>query len=223
MSSKPALKLDWCSHEAAKFAVEHWHYSKTMPIGKLCKIGVWEDSKFIGCVMYGLGANRQMASALCDPEHACELVRIALSSHKSPVSRIVSISLAMLRKKCPKLKVIVSYADKRQGHHGGVYQAGGWAFIGESQKTTEWFHGGRWKHNREMTGGPFGKKRRLATEGIPNRVAEGKLKYVMPLDEEIKRTVDPLRKPYPKRVRSVDSDTSTIHAEEGGANPTRTL
>ena len=26
--SKPTLKLDWCSHEAAKYAVEHWHYSK---------------------------------------------------------------------------------------------------------------------------------------------------------------------------------------------------
>jgi hypothetical protein len=74
-----------------------------------------------------------------------------------------------------------------------------------------------------MTGGPFGKKRRLATDDIPKRVVDGKLKYVMPLDEDMKRTVEPLRKPYPKRVRSVDSDTSTIHAEEGGANPTRTL
>jgi hypothetical protein len=29
MSSKPVLKLDWCSHAAAKYAVEHWHYSGT--------------------------------------------------------------------------------------------------------------------------------------------------------------------------------------------------
>ena len=26
MSDKPVLKLDWCSHAAAKYAVEHWHY-----------------------------------------------------------------------------------------------------------------------------------------------------------------------------------------------------
>lgn len=45
----------------------------------------------------------------------------------------------------------------------------------------------------------------------------------MPLDEAMKKQIEPLRKPYPKRVRSVDSDTSAIHAEIGGANPTRTL
>ena len=28
MSSKPKLHIDWCSHEAAKFAVMNWHYSK---------------------------------------------------------------------------------------------------------------------------------------------------------------------------------------------------
>ena len=45
--SKPVLKLDWCSHEAATFAVMHWHYSKAMPKSKLAKVGVWEDGKFI--------------------------------------------------------------------------------------------------------------------------------------------------------------------------------
>ena len=51
------LRLDWCSYKAAKHAVMNWHYSKTMPIGKLVKIGVWEDDKFIGVVIFGLGAS----------------------------------------------------------------------------------------------------------------------------------------------------------------------
>ena len=49
MSQKPTLKIDWASHEAAKFACVNWHYSKCLPIGKLVKVGVWEDSKYIGC------------------------------------------------------------------------------------------------------------------------------------------------------------------------------
>ena len=48
MSDKVDLRLDWCSYEAAKYAVEHWHYSKRMPKSKLAKIGVWEDGEFIG-------------------------------------------------------------------------------------------------------------------------------------------------------------------------------
>ena len=51
------LHLDWCSYEAAKYAVEHWHYSHSLPIGKLVKIGVWEDDQFIGAVVFGYGAN----------------------------------------------------------------------------------------------------------------------------------------------------------------------
>jgi hypothetical protein len=53
--NKPVLRLDWCSHAAAKYAVEHWHYSQTMPVGKLAKIGVWEDNKYIGAIIFGLG------------------------------------------------------------------------------------------------------------------------------------------------------------------------
>jgi hypothetical protein len=36
------LKVDFCSHEAAKYACEHWHYSRCVPASKLIKIGVWE-------------------------------------------------------------------------------------------------------------------------------------------------------------------------------------
>ena len=33
--SKVDLRLDWVGHDAAKFAVEHWHYSHAMPKSKL--------------------------------------------------------------------------------------------------------------------------------------------------------------------------------------------
>ncbi len=42
------LHLDFCSHEAAKYAVMRWHYSRRMPKSKLVRIGVWEDEKFVG-------------------------------------------------------------------------------------------------------------------------------------------------------------------------------
>ena len=64
MNSRPELKIDWCTHEAAKYAVEHWHYSKRMPKSKLAKFGVWEGGKFVGCVIFGVGATPEIAKQL---------------------------------------------------------------------------------------------------------------------------------------------------------------
>ncbi|MEO1370700.1 MAG: protein Mom, partial [Acidobacteriota bacterium] len=56
------LRLDFCSHQAAKHAVLRWHYSRAMPAAKLVRIGVWEDGRFSGVILYGSGANRHLAS-----------------------------------------------------------------------------------------------------------------------------------------------------------------
>jgi hypothetical protein len=72
------LALDWCSFDAAKYAVEHWHYSHAMPAGKLAKVGVWEDGSFIGAVVFGRGANSHLGSPYGLSGLQCsELVRVA--------------------------------------------------------------------------------------------------------------------------------------------------
>jgi hypothetical protein len=125
-NNKPVLKIDWATHEAAKYACENWHYTKTIPVFKLVKIGVWENKKFIGVVLFGLGASATLSNQFnLDRTEVCELVRVALDKHQSQVSRIIRLALVFLKKRCPKIKVVVSFADMNQGHHGGIYQAGG--------------------------------------------------------------------------------------------------
>ena len=34
----PTLRLGFCSHDAALFAVRAWHYSRTLPAGKAVRI-----------------------------------------------------------------------------------------------------------------------------------------------------------------------------------------
>ena len=229
MSSKPVLRLDWCSHEAAKYAVMNWHYSQSMPMPPLVKIGVWEDDEYIGCVLFGRGANNAVGAryALSQLE-VCELVRVALRRHRTPVSRIVAVALRMLRKSNPGVRLVVSYADEDQGHLGGIYQAGGWVYVGRGQPTTHFFHQGRWKHNREVTGGAFGGSRKVADyHSLPTKVVQGKHKYLMPLDDEMRKQIAPLAKPYPKktapRAESLDSEAAPFHGAEGGATPTSAL
>ena len=132
--SKVELKLDWCSHEAAKYAVEHWHYSRRMPKSKLVTIGAWENGTFIGVVIFGYGATPEIGKPYgLKQTEICELVRVALNKHESPTSRILSIALKMLRKQSEGLRVIVSFADSEQGHHGGIYQATNWIFTGSEE------------------------------------------------------------------------------------------
>jgi hypothetical protein len=229
MNSRPELKIDWCTHEAAKYAVEHWHYSKRMPKSKLAKFGVWEGGKFVGCVIFGVGATPEIAKPYeLKSTEVCELVRVALAKHKTPVSRIIAICLRKLRKAMPGLRLVVSFADTSQGHHGGIYQAGNWLLVGSTE-----YHAYKLKgevvhpracHHRYGKGGQSIAWLRENIDPSAQRILNGiKHKYLMPLDETMRRQIEPLRKPYPKRVRSVDSDTSGDQPEVGGANPTRTL
>ena len=227
MSSRPELKLAWCSHKAAKHAVEHWHYSRCMPKSKLVKIGVWEDGVFIGAVIYGSGATPNLGKPYNLRQTECsELVRVALKSHETPVSKILSVSLKLVRKANPGLKLIVSFADVQQGHHGGIYQANGWVYNGQTAPATFYCIKGKITHPRSI--GLAGKVQNLkgAKELDANATAvrlPGKHRYLMPLNNEMRKQIEPLRKPYPKRVTSDTSDTPSIHEGKGGAAPTVAL
>ncbi|WP_449441465.1 Mom family adenine methylcarbamoylation protein [Serratia entomophila] len=48
----------------------------------------------------------------------------------SPVSQILAKAIKFLSAVCPGLRLIVSYADKDQNHHGGIYQATNWIYEG---------------------------------------------------------------------------------------------
>lgn len=129
------LRLDWATHEASKYAVEHWHYSNCLPSGKSVKIGVWESDRFIGVIMFGLGATPNLSKKYnLKMTECCELTRVALTDHETPVSRIVAIALNFLKRSNPGIRIVVSFADEgSQGHHGGIYQAGNWVYSGSVQ------------------------------------------------------------------------------------------
>ncbi|KWN78331.1 hypothetical protein WM24_29585 [Burkholderia ubonensis] len=200
MSSRADLRLDWCTHEAATYAVMHWHYSKRMPMPPLVRIGVWERERFVGCVLFGRGASPMLGAPYgLSQLECCELVRIALTAHTAPVSRIVKLAIRLLRENSPGLRLIVSFADATRGHHGGIYQAGNWLYLGKTAASVEYFHDGRWKHQREVSGGAFGGQRKIADPtGLPKRRTEGKHRYAMPLDDDIRAKLAPHGLPYPK-------------------------
>ena len=216
------LKLDWASYDAANYAVKNWHYSRAMPASKLVKIGVWEDEKFVGVVIFGPGATNHLLTpyGLKNIE-GCELVRIALCKHETPVSRIVAIAIKMLKRMSPKLKLIVSFADASEGHHGGIYQAGGWIYTGKSDDAKFPIINGKKRHPRtlsEMV--KTGKVKRTEVEFV---IVPGKHRYLFPLNEDMRKQVIKLKMPYPKRAIEVNGVTPVVQTGEGGSSPTRSL
>jgi hypothetical protein len=221
---KAGLKIDWATHAAAKNSCENWHYSKRIPMPPLNMVGVWECGVYVGCVLFGRGANNAIGKEYgLDMTTCCELVRVALKGHATPVSRIVSISIKFLKKQNPHIRLIVSYADRQQGHTGAIYQAGNWVYVGLGSGSIEYFHDGRWKHNREITSGAFGRSRKYDPSLLPKRKTLGKHKYLYPLDDAMRKQILPLSKPYPKRAASIENDAPALQRDEGGEIPTAAL
>ena len=222
MSGKPELKVDWATHAAAKYACENWHYSRTVPVGKKVVVGVWESGTFIGVVVFAWGMNKSLVAPYRLPMTAgCELVRVALTDHYTPVSKILKLALVFLKKQCPGTRLVVSFADPCEGHHGGIYQATNWVYTGKSQQSFEYRAGGKRLHKRAYTGKNFsGKGASKLPPGAEKVSVPGKHRYLMPLDKEMAAQIEPLRRPYPKRPTKANS---ADQVESGGAIPTRTL
>lgn len=209
------LRIDWATHEAAKHACEKWHYSRSFPAFKVVKVGAWEGGRFIGVVLFSRGANQNLLKPFgLDQTEGCELTRVALRDHETPVSRVVAVALRFLRKQSPGLRLVVSFADPSQGHHGGIYQAGGWIYTGRQPDTVKYLapDGKQW-HSRMVSKDGWtvcdGVKRKVWKHSECQPVTRsGKHRYLMPLDPEMRASVAHLAKPYPKRPKQATGGTT---------------
>lgn len=224
------FKVDWCSHEAAKYAVETWHYSKRMPSGTLIKLGVWEDDKFVGAVIFSHGANQSIGKPFGLTQFdVCELTRIAMTKHKVPVTQVMKIAIKMLKKKSPNLQLIVSYSDfSTQKHIGAVYQAGNWVYVGHAS----FIPGCYYESHGKLIHGRSARAKYGTEKNMPKsykRVEHlTKFKYLYPLTVEMREKIEKLRKPYPKKHEKTSAlvdhtvRSAVVQTEEGGSIPTST-
>ena len=231
MSGRPTLRIDWASHKAAMHAVTHWHYTGSMPPGARVTLGAWEDDTYVGCIVFARGASRNLLRPYrLKQTEGCELVRVAMRQHATPISRMMRFAFKHLKQHAPSMRLIVSFADPAQGHHGGIYQAGGWIYAGQTNPT-KMFRGpdGKLWHNRMVSvsgqSRVYGKVRCVLRPSQCEIVnMPGKHRYLMPLDREMRQRVASLSKPYPPAsVGSADSGTLPVQGRGGGASPTSTL
>jgi hypothetical protein len=144
--------------------------------------------------------------------------------------------MRFLKKACPGIKLVISFADPEQGHVGAIYQAGNWIYAGMTTAADEYVVNGVRMHGRALRSTRSTHKLggvkasnvmewagKVLDPNIRKIPGSSKHRYLMPLDPELQSKLDRIRLPYPKRVPSDTSDTATSPVEEGGVIPTGTL
>lgn len=208
MSLGSSLRLDWASTEAAQFACKRWHYTGKMPNAGV-KIGIWEGETFVGVILFGVGAanaTNGKAYGLAERNEIAELCRVAMKpGHRYPVSRCIAIAVRMLKQQSPRLRMIISFADTAQGHHGGIYQAGNWIYAGLTAPQREFVVHGKQKHAKTIHSNGWKQNEKWLRENVDPAAravtTPGKHRYLMPLDDDIRDRVKTLAQPYPKRAK----------------------
>jgi hypothetical protein len=175
-------------------------------------------------VLFSRGANNNLLKpfGLAQTE-GCELTRVALRDHVTPVSRVIAVALRFLRSQSPGLRLVVSFADPSAGHHGGIYQAGGWVYTGQQEPTQKYLApDGKILHRRMVSADgnafAYGKKIKVWKFSDCQILDQpGKHRYLMPLDDAMRAQVAPLSKPYPKR--SKQATVGTPNERQCNADP----
>lgn len=190
------MRLEKASNKAIKFACLNFHYAKAVPTYSIGYAVFNNYNEWCGVVLFGGGASVNMPTKFnLKNGQYLELNRMALNGKQSSTSKVLSIAIKLIKKECPTVKMLFSYADKGQNHNGIIYQATNWIYIENIESSgTEYFLDGTWKHDRGRYNWAVDFKK------LPKRKKAGKHKYVYPLDKSLLEICNKLKKPYPKNL-----------------------
>lgn len=196
------MRLEKASTKAIKYAILNYHYSKSVPMVQSAFSVFNAKGEWCGVICYAIGANNNISKPYNLPQVAViELVRVALNGKQESTSKAVAISLKLLPKANPLVKLVVSYADEAQGHSGTIYQATNWYFTGDSFESKIQIDG-KIIHKKTVHSN-------YGTNNVSELIKRGynakyvadaaKHKYIYPLDKSLIPMCKALSKPYPKK------------------------
>lgn len=120
-----------CDSEA-KALIEQYHYSHRMPDGILA-VGTFHlDGGLFGDKGEAIAACVFCNSTARWNEEVIELIRLVRKDNiQVPLTKLIALTLKLIKRQGYDL--VISYADKEQNHHGGIYQAASWFYNGERE------------------------------------------------------------------------------------------
>jgi len=149
------MRLEKASKGAIKYACMNFHYAKSIPVNTHGYSVFNSNNEWCGVILYGTGANNHIAHEFnLSQGQVIELVRVALNGKQETTSMAIAKSLKMIKKDCPLVELIISYADIDQDHIGTIYQACNWYFLGFSMLNKyddSWVINGKRYHGRTVS------------------------------------------------------------------------
>lgn len=118
----------------ARRIIKSLHYSGKVVQNSQIHFGVFLDGKCGGALQFGPSLDkRKMLSLVRGTKwnEFLELNRMALADWlpRNSESRSISVAIRLLRKPCPWVKWVVSFADATQCGDGGIYRASGFVLT----------------------------------------------------------------------------------------------
>jgi len=169
-----------------------------------------------------------------------ELNRMALAPNapKNSESRVIGITLRMIRKNYPHIRCILSFADGCQCGDGTIYRASGFMLVSYKKNDSLLTDGASVIAKKSLYNQINSDGKYLSSVSLKNGWAPLKglqYKYVFFFDESLKSRFKPIdNKSVPNEFRiykgqfgmragSKDNVASSYQLEEGGATPTPAL
>lgn len=190
------MRLEIASSKAVKYACLNFHYAKVCPVVGIAFSVFNDKDEWCGVITFGYGASANMGKPYkLNHGQYLELTRMALNSKQESTSKAMSIAMRLIKKLCPTVRLLISYADKGQNHKGIIYQATNWYLVDESESSGfEVWYKGKWVHDRGPNTLPKEQRKKLTY-----RKKSGKYKYVYPIDRALVDMCKNLSKQYPKK------------------------
>lgn len=170
--------------------IQRYHYKHKLTAITVLTVSLHEEGGLFGTMGRCVGACTfsPPVGGFKDPR-ILELTRLVRHPEvEIPLSALISRALGILRSPPYRSKydLVISYADRDAGHHGGIYQACSWNYHGirKYRQSTGMVIGDQFIHQRNLA---IGDAARIQALGGRYRKGEGKYLYWKPLNTKGKR------------------------------------
>lgn len=135
----PTWTVQAISFAEAKALIEQGHY-----IGHLRKsgiqIGLFRDEVLVGVAVFGQpsreGVARSLGGTLADVIELLRFYTVDDLNHSDRGTWFLRRAIKLLPR---QYNVVVAYSDPGAQHHGGLYRAASWTYLGRTNGTPYWY------------------------------------------------------------------------------------
>jgi len=136
------MKVERIAFSEARPWILKRHYAHRTPTGRA--YGLFQEGILVGVCVYSSVITHHVAPSICGEKYqdiVTELSRLVVEEglEKNTLSKFVSETFKLLETP----RIILSYSDSNQGHHGYIYQALNFIYTGEGGSPEEYILKGK--------------------------------------------------------------------------------